>query len=199
MYTPKPFVLGDAQAQAQIIRDYPFGTLVTQGPDGIHATHLPFLLHRRDDGSSILAGHMARQNPQLAHTDHPTLVIFSGPHAYISPRWYETPGLVPTWNYIAVHVHGTMSVLEDEAESGRHLDALIERFDSVDKPVIPAETRAKLLQGIQAFEIAITQIEGKAKLSQNRSAADRKGVVSGLSEEAGYEGAQLAAWMATLD
>ena len=181
MYTPKPFALDDVEAQAAIIRDHPFGTLVTQGEDGLHATHLPFLLHKGPDGTLILAGHMAQQNPQLGHTDRPALVIFSGPHAYISPRWYETPDLVPTWNYVAVHVHGVMTIRDDPAESERHLKALIDRFDSGGSGIVPESTMKTLLPGIRAFEIAVTRIEGKAKLSQNRSSADREGVIAGLA------------------
>ena len=199
MYTPKAFALDDPEAQANIIATHPFGTLVTQGEDGLHATHLPFLLHRQQSGGGVLAGHMARHNPQLGHTERPALVIFSGPHAYVSPRWYATPNLVPTWNYVAVHVHGVLTVATGPAAGERHLDELLARFEPAGPDIVPPETRAKLLPGIQAFEMAITRIEGKAKLSQNRSAGDRKGVISGLSEEAGYEGAQLAAWMATLD
>jgi transcriptional regulator len=199
MYTPKAFALDDFEAQAGIIRNHPFGTLVTQGDDGLHATHLPFLLHLRDDGSGILAGHMARQNPQLTQTDRPVLVVFTGPHAYVSPRWYQTPNLVPTWNYVAVHVHGTMSLVADADATERHLDALIARFETGEPPIIPAETRAKLLPGIQAFEIAIARIEGKAKLSQNRLAADRKGVITGLLDEGDDDGRHMAERMMELD
>lgn len=197
MYTPKQFTLNDPEHQYRVIRENLFATLVTQGTDGLHATHLPLLLEERAAGP-VLCGHMALGNPQLDHRVHPVLVIFTGPHAYISPRWYETEGLVPTWNYVAVHVHGTLRVLEDADASAAHLDALIARLEPQGLPALPAERKNALMSGIRAFEINVGRIEGKAKLGQNRKRQDIGGAVAGLESEGTEAEQAMAALMKAL-
>ena len=175
---------------------------VTVDPDGVPvATLLPIMW---DDGTVV--AHMARANPQWKTivADSPALLICSGPQAYISPSWYaakaEHGKVVPTWNYSAVHLSGTVRVHEDRnwlrdvvtRLTGVHEDARSEPWHVSDAPERYIDGQ---LGGIVGLEITVTRVEGKAKLSQNRSEADRRGVVSGLLSESHYEAAEVAAAM----
>jgi transcriptional regulator len=179
MYIPKHFLETDQNELAHLIDANSFGTLVTLAAGRPFATHVPFLYER---AANVLHAHVARANPQwreLGATPE-VLAIFQGPHAYISPTWYVDPG-VPTWNYVAVHVYGTATTLDDPAATARHVEALAARFESANPaPWVPSYD-PKRLTGIVAIEIRITEIQGKLKLSQNRSAADRAGVVARLT------------------
>ncbi len=149
------------------------------------ATHLPFLLHRTRGTKGTLIGHMARANPHRELLGAESLVIFQGPHAYVSPSWYEDAPAVPTWNYIAVHAYGAPEIVDDAAEVRAVLARLIEvheagrsapwQFES-----LPGDFIDGMVRGIVAFEIPIARLEGKWKLNQNRSAADRDGVIRAL-------------------
>jgi transcriptional regulator len=157
----------------------------------------------------VLRGHLARANPQWrrAGAGSPALAIFLGPQAYVSPAWYptkaETGKVVPTWNYLMVHARGEIRFIEDRAALLRHVGRLTQAHEASralpwameDAPADYIET---MLRGIVGFEIAIATIEGKWKMSQNRNAADRDGVVAGLEREAGAGGAAVAAVMAAL-
>ena len=175
---------------------------VTVDPDGVPvATLLPIMW----DGDTVVA-HMARANPQwkTIAPDSPALLICSGPEAYISPSWYaakaEHGRVVPTWNYSAVHLSGTVRVHEDRdwlrdvvtQLTGVHEDVRSEPWHVSDAPEKYIDGQ---LGGIVGLEITVTRVEGKAKLSQNRSEADRRGVVSGLMAESHYEAAEVAAAM----
>jgi transcriptional regulator len=169
------------------------------------ATHLPILLDAERGPLGTLRGHVARANPHWRYlaAGRPTLTVFAGAHAYVSPSWYATHPSVPTWNYVAVHARGAPRRLE-EPERVRELlvrtAALFEagaaepwRLDAV-----PAEWAARMQRAIVAFELPIERLEGKAKLSQNKSAADRAGVVAGLRESGDAAAAALAAHMEAL-
>ncbi|MGO4444861.1 FMN-binding negative transcriptional regulator [Mycobacterium sp. 2YAF39] len=175
---------------------------VTVDPDGMPvATLLPIMW----DGDVVLA-HMARANPQWKSiaVDSPALLICPGPEAYISPSWYaakaEHGKVVPTWNYSAVHLSGTVRVHEDRdwlrdvvtRLTGVHEDPRAQPWQPCDAPEKYIEGQ---LGGIVGLEITVTRVEGKAKLSQNRSEADRRGVVAGLRGEDHYEAAEVAAAM----
>lgn len=182
MYTPKHFALDDPAQQRALIKDYPFAQLITVDGDGLpHASHL-VILYR--DGR--LEGHMARANPQWRHfqPDAQVLSIFSGPHGYISPSWYQGEPNVPTWNYLAVHVHGRPRPVEDAGQKKAMLERLVEAMESgFAEPwrmALPEQYERGMLAGIVAFEIEITRIEGKAKLSQNRKPKDLQGAIAGL-------------------
>lgn len=187
MYVPAAFRMEDPASLRRVIRKHSFGTLVSQRDGAMTASHLPFLL-RADDGSpGTLLGHMARANPQW-HDFRPggeVLVLFQGPHGYISPSWYETAEAVPTWNYEAVHAYGVPQLVEDPASVRALLDATVSVYES-GRPEpwstsrVSSEWLEKLQRAIVAFEIPITRLEGKRKLSQNRPEADQRGVLAGL-------------------
>jgi transcriptional regulator len=190
------FDVTDDDAIARLIRDLAFAQLVTHGADGFVASSLPLLLDEHDDGPWRLRGHVARTNPQAKIGDAvvPALVLFIGPHAYVSPSAYaskaETGKVVPTWNSVEVHVHGTMRLTDD---SGRTLAAVTDLTD------VHEATRAEpwqvadapdgyvdgLARGIVSFEVMVDRVEAKAKLNQNKSEADRTGVMSDLAERSG--------------
>jgi transcriptional regulator len=178
MYIPSHFRESDERVLAEFIDAYSFGTLVTVERGVPFASHLPFL-HDRENRT--LHAHVARGNPQWQHiaANADVLVMFQGPHGYVSPTWYAKPG-VPTWNYTAVHVYGRARVLDDAAATGRHVERLAARFERGSAaPWVPSYD-PKMLKGIVGVEIRITEIQGKFKVSQNRSAEDRARVAARL-------------------
>lgn len=202
MYVPPAFRFDDAEALHAAIRRHSFGTLVTHGEGGMIASHLPFLLQSDAEASDRLRGHMARANPQWKEFpgSKEVLVLFQGPHAYISPSWYETREAVPTWNYEAVHVYGTPHLIDDPAAVRALLDETAAVYEAV-RPEpwsanqMPAGWIDKLQRGIVGFEIRITRIEGKRKLSQNRPEADQIGVLAGLRDSGDPDDLALARLM----
>jgi transcriptional regulator len=192
MYLPPAFKMDDLASLHEVMRRYPFATLVTQAGDGVAADHIPFLLDTVSAGLGVLRAHVARANP-LWRT-HPAtaeaLVIFTGPDHYISPSWYatkrETGKVVPTWNYVAVHAYGRLRVCDDPAWLRRLLEDLTARHEAGRLPPwavaeAPEDFIAAQMQAIVGIELLITRIEGKSKLSQNRPHADRLGVIDGLT------------------
>lgn len=186
MYIPDHFKETDPERLVALLRDYPFGMLVTLRAGLPFVTHIPFLYERREDGIQVLRGHVAKANPQWQDlAEHQTaLVVFQGPHAYVSPSWYETPG-VPTWNYAVVHVYGKARLLRDAALENllRELTTVYEATQSAPwQPELSGERREKLLAMIVGFEIEIQEIQGKFKLSQNRPENDRRNVIEQLQK-----------------
>ncbi|HEX5046271.1 MAG TPA: FMN-binding negative transcriptional regulator [Gammaproteobacteria bacterium] len=178
MYIPKHFLESDADALAAFIDEHSFGTLVTLADGRPFASHVPFLYEPRE---RLLHAHVARANPASTHiaAAPEVLVMFQGPHGYISPTWYTQCG-VPTWNYTAVHVYGTVRIIDDLDSKERHVKQLAARYErGSPQPWVPSFD-PKQLHGIVGLEIRVNAIEGKLKLSQNRSAADRAGVVAAL-------------------
>lgn len=183
MYVPKRFAFpeGALSELHDLIEDQVFGILAAPGDgssapeSGLQAVHMPLVLDRSVGRYGTLAGHVARANPVWTTfaPGHELLVIFQGPHCYVSPDWYATAGLVPTWNYLAVHCYGSPRVLEDDDAVIGHLarlSALAEERLLPKRPwtlerVAPA-TLAALLPEIVAFEIEVTRIEGKRKLTR---------------------------------
>lgn len=190
MYIPKHFEQPDIEIMQAFISANPFATLVTTDSNGLCANHLPLLLQSEPKPYGVLTGHVARANPVWRTAgDQEVLIIFQGPHAYISPSWYpskaETGKVVPTWNYAVVHAHGRIKTIEDSQWLKKHVEELTHRHESTSsKPWAvsdaPVEFIEKLVAGIVGFEIAITKLTGKWKLSQNRSESDRDGVLTGL-------------------
>lgn len=178
MYIPEAFKVVDAQRLRAVMERYSFATVVTQQVGAPFASHLPLLFDASRGAHGTLIGHMARANPQWEQFSdgREVLAIFQGPHGYISPTWYETSPAVPTWNYVAIHAYGVPQLITEADRLAGILDELIHRYES-SLPVpwsgeLPAEFKARLMQAIVGFEIPVTRIEGKFKLSQNRSAAD---------------------------
>lgn len=193
MYIPKHFSEEDRTALDAVIRANPFGLLVGEVNGAPFATHLPFLL----DGDRLLS-HFARGNPHSKVIDGETemLAVFSGPHAYVSPRWYEAKQAVPTWNYVAVHVYGAPRAIEDGAQVRELLDLLVAEYegDAWSLAGQDADFLGRMSRGIVAFEMPIGRIEGKFKLSQNRPVEDRHQVAMEL-ERSGDAAAQGIARM----
>jgi transcriptional regulator len=209
MYIPKHFAFpeGALSELHDLIEDQVFGILVAPGdgsgdPErGLQAVHMPFLLDRSAGPHGTLAGHVARANPvwRAFAPEREVLVICQGPHCYVSPDWYASPGLVPTWNYVAVHCYGTPRRVADEDAVITHLrqlSALAEERLLPKRPWtldrIKQTTLATLIRHIVAFRIEITRIEGKRKLNQNRSAADRTGVIRALDGSARSDDQEIA-------
>ena len=194
--TPVYIPPSNAEERPEVMLDFidahPLGALVTASAGGLFATHLPLVLDRARGAHGTLEGHVARANPH--HRQAPAageaLVIFTGPDAYVTPSWYaakaEHGRVVPTWNYVAVHVHGVLRFVEERAFLRRHLERLTARHEAgreapwaIDDA--PAEYVGQLERAVVGVELTITRLEGKWKMSQNRPAADIDGVVRGLA------------------
>jgi transcriptional regulator len=195
MYTPKDFKVEDTREAHALMRAHPFAILVTQGTDGIVATHLPTVL-KIDDGGGLgrIECHLARPNPQWRTFagDAEALIIYQGADAYIRPGWYpskrEHGKVVPTWNYAVVHLHGRLEAIEDAG----WLRGLVERLTTRHEAArtqpwavgdAPADYIEQMLKAIVGIRIQITRVQAKWKLGQNRSAADRAGVAQGLAAQ----------------
>jgi transcriptional regulator len=195
MYIPTHFREADDATLAGFIETHSFGTLTTVADGKPFATHIPFLYEREQ---RVLHCHVARANPQWTHlaAAPDVLVIFQGPHGYVSPTWYATKDAVPTWNYTAVHVYGHARAVDDAALTRQHVERLAARYERGNAaPWVPSFDPRRLA-GIVGIEIGITEIEGKFKLSQNRSAADRAGVIEKLMASGADNDVALARLMA---
>jgi transcriptional regulator len=183
------------------MRRYDFATLVSASPEGLVTSHVP-VLTRSDGGVLQVVGHIARANTHWHKMNGTTatVVIFHGPHGYVSPTWYETAPSVPTWNYGVVHAHGRPIVNNDEAFLRGVLDDLVRRYEA-SRPNgwrtqdVPAADYQRMLGAIVGFQMPVERLEGKFKLGQNRSAEDRRRTIAGLDAEASPEAALLAEFM----
>jgi transcriptional regulator len=197
MYTPKFNQVTDRNILIEAMRAYSFAILF--GPQ-LQATHLPLIV--KEEGEQVvLLGHFARANPHWAAlSGHETLVVFPGPHSYVSPSNYTEPLSVPTWNYIAVHAYGTLEVVEDETGKNDLVEALVQ----VNEPAyrdqwraMPDGFRRTMLAGIVGFRIPVTRLEGKFKISQNRAETERRNVYAAQTAGSSDE-RELARWMKRL-
>jgi transcriptional regulator len=181
MYIPKQFQITDTAWCHALIRAQSFAAMITADDAGVpFATHLPILVDPARGPLGTLRGHVARANPHWRYVaaGRPTLVIFSGAHAYVSPSWYATHPSVPTWNYVAVHATGAGALVEDPEQVKALLADLVRTYESTGPTAwsfegLAADYLAGMQRGIVAFEIPIERLEGKAKLSQNRDAVDQ--------------------------
>ncbi len=184
MYVPAHFKQDDPAELRRLMREHPFATLVTVGPDGApFASHLPILVEDGEDGALFLRTHMARANPQWKHflSDGPeALAIFHGPHALVHSNWYDSAPNVPTWNYAVVHAYGPVRLTED-AETTRGIAYRLVAQHTPDMRPIPEEYERRLLAAVVTFELRVTRLEGKYKLNQNKAEADRANVRRELS------------------
>jgi transcriptional regulator len=210
MYTPTAFAEPDVAVLHQCVRAHPLGALVTLTPDGIEANHIPFLVSADPPPFGTLRGHVARANPVWRDSvrDARCLVIFQGPNSYVSPTWYptkeETGKVVPTWNYVVVHARGRMRVIEDPAWIATHVAALTEAHEEGRTPRwhttdAPADFIAAMTRAIVGIEIQIEELAGKWKVSQNRPAADRAGVIEGLEREGTASGDAISMTMRSVE
>lgn len=201
MYIPSALRVEDPEKLGAFMRRYSFATLITHEGAAPFASHLPVLYSPEEGGLGVIVSHMARANPQWRHfaAGGEALAIFHGPHCYVSPSWYAPQPAVPTWNYAVVHAYGVPALITDHDRIMALLEELVSFHEAgFEKPwpaQIPAEYRDRMIQGIVAFELRITRIEGKYKLSQTRSEADRQSVAEALSQSADAESRAVAELM----
>jgi transcriptional regulator len=201
MYIPPSFAETDVPTLHALMREYAFATLVTV-EDGVPvASHVPFLLDHDRGPRGTLLGHLARANPQGRSFAGQALVVFAGPHAYVSPSWYAGSPNVPTWNYAVVHAYGTPRPIEDPAAVRALIDRLVSVYEGSRRPpwstaAVPADFADRMFSAIVAFDIPIERLEGKYKLNQNKAPADRAGVIEGLRAEGDPLATAVAALMA---
>jgi transcriptional regulator len=204
MYVPDEFAATDTALLRRFIRSFPFATVITVGPGEPRVSHLPLLLAEGEP--AVLRGHVARANPQLADVEGrlPVLAIFHGPHGYVSPSSYAHHPSVPTWNYAVVHAHGTLKPLGDDGLA-QLLEDSVATFEGEAtraqgelaapwKLDLPEKYRAGMTAKICGFEIEIARLEGKMKLSQNKSGEDQLRVIERL-ELGDAPSRELAAFM----
>jgi transcriptional regulator len=190
----------------ELISAHPLATVVTLSAGGINANHVPLHLCPDQGPFGALRGHVARSNPMWSDRvpDVETLAIFHGADDYVSPSWYPTKRehgkVVPTWNYAVVHAYGTLRVINDPVWLRALLEALVSRHEArstVPWSVsdAPGEFVERMIQSIVGFEIVITRLNGKWKVSQNQPAENRAGVIDGLRQRGGEDALQVAQWV----
>lgn len=203
LYNPPAFREDDPEVLYPLLEAMPFATLVSGGADGPLASHLPMLVTRQAGGAATLRGHLAAANPHVETLDGATaLAMFQGPAYYVTPSWYaskrEHGRVVPTWNYVAVHVRGRVSVYRDAARLRALVEALTDHMERR-RPApwgvadAPATFVERMLDQIVGVDLAVTAIEGKFKLGQNRPEADRATLSAGLAAEQPETHARLSA------
>ncbi|WP_185545944.1 FMN-binding negative transcriptional regulator [Variovorax sp. KBW07] len=209
MYTPKPYVEADLATLHAGIRAWSFGTLITVGPSGVNATHLPFLLDAAGEagdqdpqGHGLLTTHLSKKNPQFEdlRAGAEALAIFQGPHAFITPSWYVKQSTFPTWNYTAIHARGTPRVIEERMAVHAVLRRTVALYDTPlggnwDFDAMSFDFVAPRLDMIAAVQIPVRVLEGKYKLNQDRSEEDRKGVIAALERLGEPQGVAVAGLM----
>ena len=203
MYLPAAFAEPDVTRLHDFIEQHSFGLLVSQVEGLPFASHLPFLLDRTAGPHGTLVGHLARANPQWREAaGQIVLVIFSGPHAYVSPTWYEAEQVVPTWNYTAVHAYGRVQLVEEGDALRQIVQEMVRVYErAMPRPWTfdPASTFVeRLLAQIVGLRIEVEKIEGKFKLNQNHPAERRQKVVRALAERGDENAQAVAAMMRTM-
>jgi transcriptional regulator len=197
MFIPKQFRIEDVQTMYGLMEKYSFAALFSQHNGEPYATHMPLFLQKEE---GILYGHFARPNTQWKDIEgQNVLVVFQGPHSYISPSWYETNQAVPTWNYAAVHVYGKVVLITKEEELKESLSNLVDNYEKPDSSYQLAEVDNRYLEGLRkgivGFKIIITKMEGKAKLCQNHSSHRRERVINELEKLQGEQNKLVAECM----
>ena len=202
MHIPKKFKQNDPNHLKDIILKYPFATLITNSDSGLEANHIPIFLNQ-SKGKDILQGHIAKVNPLWKNLKDKSevLVVFNGPNCYISPNYYptkkETGKVVPTWNYVTVHVKGVMSYIHDEKWKLNMLNNLTNQHE-VGQPNpwsisdAPEEYIQKMIPAIVGLEIKALSITGQWKVSQNQPEQNKQGVAAGLSQESESDSQKIA-------
>jgi transcriptional regulator len=198
MYTPPYFKISERKEMEEIIDEFGFATLFSIHDGEPCATQLPLLL--TSDGSELV-GHFAKGNTQWKDLDgQSVLVVFQGPHCYISPSWYESQNNVPTWNYVTVHVKGKVHIMENEdPRLWQSMVHLTEKYEDIASDYsldeVNEDLLANLSKGVVGFTICIEQMEGKAKLSQNHSKERRERVITALNRTGRPDERAIAKWM----
>jgi transcriptional regulator len=211
MYAPEAFEITDQERLWRFVEEYPFAIMITNQEE-FFATHIPFSLEKapgkpggKDGDGRRLLGHIATANPHKAQLDGADiLLIFQGPHGYVSPSWYGTRQAVPTWNYAAVHVWGTAHCFSDEARLEGVVRSLSDRFETGQRQPwnldeLAQSSRRAMLRQITGVEISVSKIAGKFKMSQNRGTEDRHSVANALASQERLEDQSLAQFMNEID
>lgn len=200
MYIPKNFLTENKEEIVAFMRRYSFATLVTSKGNIPKAAHLPFVIRERND-KIILSGHFAKANHQWNDIIYANvLVIFSEPHAYISPKHYDKEQSVPTWNYFSVHAYGIGEIIEDQHRAFQSLNEMINNYEPNYKKQwdsLPEEYKLKMLNGIVPFEIVVNDIQASKKLSQNKNAEERQRIIDTLSKSSNTNEKSIADYMKT--
>jgi len=201
MYVPDHHRMQNMDEMRALMRARPFAALISAGPSGLMATHLPTVL--KDEGPyGTIEFHLARANPHWNELNGEAMMIFQGAEGYITPAWYPSKAahgkVVPTWNYAVVHAYGRPELCQDAAWLRRHVGELSDQQEhGAAEPWVVTDAPDRyvevMLRGIVGFRFAITRLEGKAKMSQNRDDADRVGVVRGLAARGGADDLEMSA------
>jgi transcriptional regulator len=199
MYIPKYFNINDENVIFNLIKENSFATVISQHNGEPYASHLPLVLNNDE---RALYGHFARANGQWKDIiKQKVLVIFQGPHCYISPSWYETNNAVPTWNYVAAHIYGEMEIVDSESEVFESLHQMVKKYENPTSSYRLEEVETSyvegLSKGIVGFKINITRMEGKAKLSQNHSIERQELVIQQLEQSSEENNKKIANLMKT--
>src|SRR5579862_216081 len=185
LYIPKPQLVEDRKFLHDFMDEFPFADLVTSS-SGIRITHIPVILDRSVGRYGSIYGHVSRQNPQWKTfgDDHNAVIVFHGPHSYISPTWYANKQAVPTWNFAVVHASGKPKPIDDDHAKHDLLARLIDKFEynksEYDFAKLPDSYTYSMIRNIVGFQMEVELIEGKFKLGHDRSEADKQGILKGL-------------------
>lgn len=200
MFIPNSFKMTELADKHQFIKEFGFGVVISF-ENNLSATHLPFILDTDEGEQGVLYAHCAKANPHWKSIDGANvLVIFTGPHSYISPSWYTTKSAVPTWNYTAVHAYGVASLLAPQ-DTVKAVDQVVKKYEPqllIDRNIVTDPLKHKMLAGIVGFKIELTKLEGQLKLGQNRSKDDQAGIYSALNRSSNYDDLALAKYMQKL-
>lgn len=198
MYIPKNYQTTDRAEIVAFMQRHSFATIITAKAEVPVATHLPFVVTVQDDTIRLIS-HFARANPQWQQVEvHPVLVVFSEPHAYISPAHYDNVQSVPTWNYFSVHAYGQGRLLTEPAQTLDVLETTIATYEAGYQQQweqLPAEFKTKMAKGIVAFEITVTELQAQKKMSQNKSAAEQQRIIHTLAASEDGAARDLAHYM----
>ncbi|WP_226674915.1 FMN-binding negative transcriptional regulator [Mesobacillus jeotgali] len=197
MYIPKHFKIEDEVKIYEIIEEYSFATLYSTHKGEPYATHLPLIL-KKDENA--LYGHFARPNGHWKDIENQSvLIVFQGPHCYISPSWYEITDAVPTWNYVSIHLYGKVDIIEDEKVIINSLNEMVNKYEKPDSTYNLKNVDSRYVEGmskgIVAFKINITKIEAKAKLSQNHPVERQELIIGNLERSGNQDNLEVASLM----
>lgn len=202
MYIPPYFAETNPQQLLAFMQEFPFALLVSAQNNIPTATHLPFVAELRGE-TIVLLSHLAKNNPQHRQfaPDAEALVVFQEPHAYVSPRHYEKLQNVPTWNYVAVHAYGTVHTVSAAPDALALIEKMLHHFEPAylqQWSNLPDAYKNGLLNGIVAFEITVTRLEGKKKLSQNKTEKERQNIIAAFTESPDALARRIAGFMQQL-
>ncbi|MCD9014701.1 FMN-binding negative transcriptional regulator [Parachryseolinea silvisoli] len=198
MYIPNQFAATDTADLLAFMKHYSFATIVTAKDNVPLATHLPFAVSTRED-KVVLTSHFAKANTQWRQiVDRVNLVIFSEPHAYISPTHYDNEQSVPTWNYVAVHAYGAATIINDREQAFEALEKMIDTYEEGYRKQwagLSQDYKLRMLNGIVPFDIVVTDLQGSRKLSQNKTEQEQQRIINTLSASTDGAARQIADYM----